>query len=355
MNTLFKLRNTLSPLKGDDLEIKWDEEDDEGNGGGSQEINTKGKSYIVDEDTCPICHNSDCLDFSDLVTCKECGNIVRRPFDNTAEYRFFSLDDRGGDPTRVGAPQDSRLPEASLGTLILSGHGKPKTMYRIRKYHSWNTISYKERTLIQTCERLSLIGLNYGINQSIIEDTKNMYITLQEISSRQGLSRDALLCACVYMSLKEAGTPRKPKEVAELFKLSTATFTKALKQTQEILAMARQKGMGRNNSNKPSQSSTKATEYIQLPLSRLPLQRNDMEHLTLLCVNVAKKADDIGLGQENMPPSLAAACIAFVVKRCEGLDININKISEVTGISIATLQKCLKRLEQRASEIEDAL
>ena len=114
-------------------------------------------------------------------------------------------------------------------------------MYRVRKYHSWNTVPYKERSFIQTCERLSLIGLNKGINQSIIEEAKSLYTTLQDIGGRQGLSRDALLSACLYMGLKQSGSPRKPKEIADIFGLSSATFTKALKQMQEVMALARKK------------------------------------------------------------------------------------------------------------------
>lgn len=342
MESLFRLRN-LPPVKENDPFESWEEKDD-------------AETKTVDLDTCPHCFNTDCLYTSDLVTCKECGHIVSRPFDNTAEYRYFSQEDRGGDPTRVGAPQDPRLPEASLGTIILNGFGTAKTMYRIRKYHSWNTIPYKERSFIQTCERLSLIGLNSGINQYIIEESKNLYITLQDIGGRQGLSRDALLSACLYTSLKQAGSPRKPKEIAEIFGLSSATFTKALKQMQEVMALARQKGvLQQTTTNKPSQSSTKAVEYIQLPLSRLPIPRTQMEHLFTLCKRIAEKSDEIGLSQENMPPSLAAGCVAFVIKRCEELSIPVSKIAEASEISVATLQKCLRRLESYSEVLEGVL
>ena len=343
MESLFKLRSNLPPVKEIIPFESW--EDD-----------ISKKSVALDLDSCPICFNTDCLDLSELVTCKECGYVVSRPFDNTAEYRFFSQDDRGSDPTRVGAPQDPRLPEASLGTVILNNYGTAKAMYRVRKYHSWNTVPYKERSFIQTCERLSLIGLNSGINQSIIEESKNLYTTLQDIGGRQGLSRDALLSACLYTSLKQSGSPRKPKEIAEIFGLSSATFTKALKQMQEVMALARQKGqLHLTTTNKPSQASTKAIEYIQLPLSRLPIPRNQMEHLHTLCKRVAEKSEEAGLSQENMPPSLAAGCVAFVIKRCEILNIPVSKIAAASEISVATLQKCLRRLEANAEVLETVL
>jgi len=53
-----------------------------------------------------------------------------------------------------------------------------------------------------------------------------------------------------------------------------------------------------------------------------------------------------------MPPSLAAGCVAFVLKRCDALDIPLTQIAEASGISIATLQKCLRRLESHAGDLE---
>ena len=114
MESLFKSRSNLPPIKELEPFERW--EDDP-----SLRDESK-KSFTLDTDSCPLCFNTDCLDTSELITCKECGYVVARPFDNTAEYRYFSQEDRGGDPTRVGAPQDPRLPEASLGTVILNGY-----------------------------------------------------------------------------------------------------------------------------------------------------------------------------------------------------------------------------------------
>jgi transcription initiation factor TFIIIB Brf1 subunit/transcription initiation factor TFIIB len=233
--------------------------------------------------------------------------------------------------------------------MILGGYGGTRAMWRVRKYHSWNTIPYKERVYIQTCERLSLIGLNAGINQATMEDTKHLYVSLQDLGGRQGLSRDALLSACLYVSLKQSGSPRKPKDVADLFGISSPIFTKALKQMQEIMALARQKGM--LTTVRHSEASTQAAEYIQLPLSRLPIPRAHMERLMLECQKIATRAEEIGLAQENMPPSLAAACIAFVLKKQDGVELPHAKIAGACEISVATLQKCLRRLEMFEARI----
>lgn len=352
MESFFTLRlsnENHPPVKEINPFESWEDYDDNGE-------KKPAPPASLDMDTCPNCFNIDCLYATDLLTCRECGHIVCRQFDSTAEYRFFSNEDRGGDPTRVGAPQDPNLPEASMGTMILNQYGSGKAMYKVRKYHSWNTVPYKERSFLQTCERLSLIGLNSGINQSVIEEAKGLFTTLQEVGGRMGLSRDALLSACIFTSLKNSGSPRKPKEVADIFGLSSAMFTKALKQMQEVMALARQKGLLRESTvKKQTNASTKASEYIQLPLSRLPIPRAMMEHVLMLCKRVAEKADTMGLSQENMPPSLAAGCLAFVLKRCEEVQLPIAKIAEASEISLATLQKCLRRLEQFGADLEHAL
>ena len=97
-------------------------------------------------------------------------------------------------------------------------------MYKVRKYHSWNTVPYKERSLIQAHERLSLVGLNNGINQSAIESSRTMYCTIKEVGGRQGLSRDAMLAGCMFVL---GSTTVKPSAAAKRWNPRTATTTRA--------------------------------------------------------------------------------------------------------------------------------
>ena len=52
----------------------------------------------------------------------------------------------------------------SIFNVILGGFGKAKAMYKVRKYQAWNAVPYKERSFMQTCDRLNIIALNNGIN-----------------------------------------------------------------------------------------------------------------------------------------------------------------------------------------------
>jgi transcription initiation factor TFIIIB Brf1 subunit/transcription initiation factor TFIIB len=282
----------------------------------------------------------------DLLTCTRCGTIQGRQLDTTAEYRFFSNDDRGcGDPSRIGAPLDHRLPQSSMSTVILpSRGGSTKAMAGIRRYHQWNMLPYKERTLLSAFDRLSIIATNHGISNSIVEEAKEFYITLNGLCDRRGLPRDSLLASCVYTALKKAGSPRKPQEVGAMFSLSHASFTKAFKFFQEIYSMAVQRGLLRVADAPSVMGSTRAADYVQVALSKLPIARADYQRLSAEAVALADNVEVDGLSPENTPPSLAAGVVAYVCERWRPGEIPLARIASACSVSIATLQKCLRRL-----------
>jgi len=295
---------------------------------------------------CPTCGagEEDLLD-DDILTCTKCGEMIARPIDSSAEYRYFGLEDRGsGDPSRIGAPSDPRLPESSLGTVILP-QGNSKHMGKVRRYHQWNMLPYKERALLGAFDRLTLAANNHGLGGSVIEDAKELYVKLNGFCDRRGLSRDSLLASCVYTALKRAGSPRKPQEVGEMFSLSHASFTKAFKFFQEVLAQARQKGLLTENWTPSNLTSTRAADYVAVPLSKLPISRADYQKLVVEAQQLADRAEAEGMSPENTPPSLAAGIVAYVCERWRKGEIPLARIASACDVSLATLQKCLRRLQ----------
>lgn len=296
--------------------------------------------------TCEICGaNDEMILQEDILVCTGCGEILARPIDSSAEYRYFGMEDRGGgDPSRIGAPSDPRLPESSLGTVILP-QGTSKNMGKVRRYHQWNMLPYKERALLGAFDRLSLAANNHGIGGSVIEDSKDLYVKLNGLCDRRGLSRDSLLASCVYTALKRAGSPRKPQEIGAVFNLSHATFTKAFKFFQEVLAQAIQKGLLTNSWSPSNLTSTRASNYVAVPLSKLPISRADYQKLLIEAQNLADRAEDEGMSPENTPPSLAAGIVAYVCERWRKGEIPLSRIATSCDVSLATLQKCLRRLQ----------
>jgi transcription initiation factor TFIIIB Brf1 subunit/transcription initiation factor TFIIB len=219
-------------------------------------------------------------------------------------------------------------------------------MSRIRRYHQWNMLPYKERALLNTFDRLNLAANNHGLSASILEDAKELYVKLNGFCDRRGLSRDSLLASCVYTALKRAGTPRKPQEVGAMFSLSHATFTKAFKFFQEVLAQATQKGLLTDVWMPSNLTSTKAADYVSLPLSKLPISRGEYNKYLAQAQELAEKAESESVSPENTPPSLAAGVVAYVCEANKPGEIPLSRIAKCCDVSVATLQKCLRRLQQ---------
>lgn len=302
---------------------------------------------------CSMCDDIDWQDKDELVICKGCGCVTERPLDMGAEYRFFSSDDRGGgDPCRVGAPTDPRFSDSSLGTIILGiGHGghasARSAMMRIRRFHTWSMFPYKKRSLLQVFEQMTLAATNHGIEQKVIDLAKDLYVQLVEHCDKRGLSRASVVASCIYSALKMIGAPRKPKDVADMFHLQNAQFTKAFKDFQCVLAMAKQKSLLSQNTIIPSQlKTTHAADYISFPLSKLPIQRTDIDMIRATAIKVANAAEADEISKENMPPSLASAVLAFVLMRRGYEKLTPNIIASACDVSEGTLVKCLRRLEQ---------
>jgi transcription initiation factor TFIIIB Brf1 subunit/transcription initiation factor TFIIB len=65
-------------------------------------------------------------------------------------------------------------------------------------------------------------------------------------------------------------------------------------------------------------------------------------------VDLANEIEDKELCPENMPPSIAAGIIAFVLSK-DHPEITQATIAGVCGVSEGTLQKCLKKLDAAAT------
>jgi transcription initiation factor TFIIIB Brf1 subunit/transcription initiation factor TFIIB len=150
----------------------------------------------------------------------------------------------------------------------------------------------------------------------------------------------------MYMVLKHDKTPRKHTEIANMFSISTATFTKALKYCLEVLTLAHMKKQPDKMASAPAKmGTTHAEDYVDVPLSKLAISRYKREAVHSACIRVARAAEENNVSVENIPPSLAAGVIAFVLLRQTDITITLGDIAGVCDISTATLQKCLRRLE----------
>jgi transcription initiation factor TFIIIB Brf1 subunit/transcription initiation factor TFIIB len=297
--------------------------------------------------------------------CMKCGTFLGYSITSSAEYRWFGADDRNPDPSRVGNPINNLLPESSLGTRIMPRPGEHRSMRKIRQYHLWNVMPYRERTLWNVFEMLQVRAANAGISGAIVEETKQLYAQVSPLCICRGQQKDALMAACLFESLKRHDTPRRPQEIADIFKIDLKLITRGVKQFSGLLdehlhaaAVAARKEADIPNTTTTKSAapaapvivaqittpSTNFKHYLGPAILRLDTPRGLLHVVEGLAERIGDMLDELGVCPETTPPSLAACAISLACQHLQTPKPNAN-VASVCGISLATLQKCMKRIE----------
>ena len=289
-----------------------------------------------DSETCQYCHKSDMIHNNDgLIVCKNCGATSDKIIDQSAEWRYYGYNDnKNSDPTRCGLPINNLLPQSSM-TSVISNFGKNDSyeMKKIRRYHTWNSVPYKERALHEVFDSFS-VALNNGIPICIVEEAKSMYKVLSEAKISRGSNRKGLIASCIYIACKKGNVPRSAKEIADMFNLDITVMTNGCKKFIEIWNMVNKEKSGNIVLN-----ASQSDDFIHRFCSKL----NVSPDIVRLCILISEKAEEFSIVSENTPPSIAAGSIYLA---CQIMNINITKkdISEVCKISEVTISKCYKKL-----------
>lgn len=275
---------------------------------------------------CEHCKSTNVILDEGNYTCRSCGTLFSRFIDSNAEWRFYGCDDsKANDPTRCGLPTNDLLPDSSLCSMIGFTSNESHDIRIMRKYHMWNCMTYKERSLYNIFDTLTVNAVNNGIPKSIIEEAKVLYKKLSEMKISRGENRSGLIASSIYMSCKNNKVPRSTKEIAKIFNLKVTTMTKGCKKFQEIMKM--------------NMDSTNAEDFICRFCSKLNLDKNARD----LCKLVVRKAEELAIVSENTPPSIAAGSIYLCSVLCNW-QITKKELGEACEISQVTISKCHKKL-----------
>jgi transcription initiation factor TFIIB len=281
---------------------------------------------------CTICNSSNILNDSKQSVCIDCGTILENSIDYNAEWRYYGSDDsKYSDPTRCGLPTNALLPQSSIGSTISFKSNESYDMKKIRNYHMWNAMPYKERSMYHVFDSIQVRANNYGIPSCIIEEAKHLYKQIAETKISRGHQRKGIIASCIYKACCLQGSPRSTQEVAEIFKISIRNMTRGCKNFDTI--------MNYNKAGNMYLPGSKSVDFINRFCSRLNLGTNIFD----TCKHVCIEAEKNNLVSKCIPPSIAAGSIFLV---CNLLNINISKkdISTQCKISEVTISKCYKEL-----------
>ena len=259
--------------------------------------------------------------------CTSCSMVQNKVMDTNAEWRFYgSEDNKSSNPTRCGMPVNQFMPKSSIGSVIGMENTANKFFQytRMRKYHLWNSMPYKERSLFAILNSINVQAGNSGLSQTIIDDAKVLYKKLSEEKISRGDNRHGLIASSIYMSCKSNNVPRSAKEVAKMFNLNISIMTKGCKKFNEIMNI--------------NYDSSTPEDFIKRFCTKL--NRSDIVDT---CIHVIKKADEYSIVAENAPPSIAAGVI-YLVSNIGKHNITKKQISKICDISEVTINKCYKKL-----------
>ncbi len=196
------------------------------------------------------------------------------------------------------------------------------------------------------------------------------------------------MAACLFESLKRHDTPRRPGEIAEIFKIDMKLITRGVKQFAGLLdehlhAAARKADAQmaptltvvkhatdvKNATDNaevatvvkapviPQPVATPSTNfrhYLEPAILRLETPRAMLGVMEHHAIHLGNLLDELGICPETTPPSLAACSIALASQHL-GFPKTNQEIAGVCGISVATLQKCMKRIEPWRSTLQKAM
>ena len=228
-------------------------------------------------DKCINCNSNNLENLNNEIICKDCGTINDGIIDFNAEWRYYGSDDsKYTDPTRCGLPTNELLPQSSLGSTISFKNGESYEMKKIRNYHLWNAMPYKERSLYNVFDSIQIIAINGGIPLCIIEEAKILYSKISETKISRGSNRKGIIASCIYKACMLQGSPRSTHEIAEIFKLNIKHMTKGCKNFDAIMNINNQDNVSINI------PGSKSTDFVNRFCSKLNLGKNILD----ICLHV---------------------------------------------------------------------
>ena len=199
------------------------------------------KDVNFDEDIlidikCNNCKSNNIIIMNGFNICNDCGLYNDSIIDCGQEWRFYGNDDnKGNDPSRCDVPTNDLLPNTSIGSIVGFASKDNKNAKRIRSMNFWNGFSYRDSSLLDTFNNITIMAQNAGISQCIIEEAKYMYKEVSEIKSSRRTKKEAMKAGCIMLACKLKGVPRNCNEIASIFKLkNNKTFRKSIKTFEEI-------------------------------------------------------------------------------------------------------------------------
>ncbi|XP_025158052.1 transcription initiation factor IIB isoform X2 [Harpegnathos saltator] len=154
--------------------------------------------------------------------CSECGLVVGdRVIDVGSEWRTFSNEKSGVDPSRVGGPENPLLSGSDLSTMIGPGTGAASfDGFGTAKYQNRRTMSSSDRALVNAFREINGMADRINLPKTIVDRANTLFKQVHDGKNLKGRANDAIASACLYIACRQEGVPRTFKEICAVSKIS---------------------------------------------------------------------------------------------------------------------------------------
>lgn len=266
-----------------------------------------------------------------MFVCMDCGHFNQHVIDASAEWRSYAHDDsasRRSDLTRCGAPINELMPNTCMTTAIGYVAHEQRDMRLVRRYSSWNTLTYRDRSLFAVFDTIMSKTQDAGISKNIVEEAKVLYKRISDTRISRGDLRKGLIATSVYMACKAGGAPRSIREIATMFDIKPTVVTRACRCFQNTLQI--------------NSGTTNAQDLVTRFCSKIGISNNIRISIVSDLVQRVELESNALTG--STPQSIVASCILVANKQH---DWNLSKqdVCDACNISLITATKCFRKLQ----------
>ncbi|XP_031617020.1 transcription initiation factor IIB [Contarinia nasturtii] len=266
--------------------------------------------------------------------CSECGLVVGdRVIDVGSEWRTFSNEKSGVDPSRVGGPENPLLSGGDLSTMIGPGTGSASfDSFGNAKYQNRRTMSSSDRALIAAFKEISQMADRINLPKTIVDRANNLFKQVHDGKNLKGRSNDAKASACLYIACRQEGVPRTFKEICAVSKISKKEIGRCFKLTLKALAT--------------SVDLITTADFMSRFCANLVLPNMVQRGAT----HIARKAVEMDIVPGRSPISVAAAAI-YMASQASEEKRSQKEIGDIAGVADVTIRQSYKLMYPHASKL----
>jgi transcription initiation factor TFIIB len=268
-----------------------------------------------------------------------------RIVDTRSEWRTFSNDEAGDDPSRIGAVRNVLLNGSQLDTIIAANSAASASLARVQ---GKSAQAKGEQSLVNAYKDISAMCEAISLPRSIQDIAKHLYKRVDDNKALKGRSNESIIAACIFIACRQGGVPRTIKEICTLTTVGKKDLGKAFKALEKILQT---EGASASATGPDGYRPTKATSAAELMI-RFCNKLGLPQKVVSACQDLAMRAQKAGTLDGRSPISIAAAGI-YLISNVYGIQKTPKQIAEIAGVSDSTIRTSYRYLYNARHQLID--